>query len=158
MLWERTMIEKRTIFAIHRLAHNGLSVRKIARTLGIARHSVQTYLVTPTPPRAHVTRSRQLDPFKDEMARLLEMDPKVSAAVMHQRLQAQGFDGGMTMVRDDFQDVRAATTKPQPASRFASAPGVQCQTDWGHCGAMASGDTQRKLSCLAVIACHRRLL
>jgi transposase len=35
---------------------------------------------------------------------------------------------------------------------------VQCQTDWGHFGAMAYGDTHRKLSCLAVIECHSRLL
>ena len=42
--------------------------------------------------------------------------------------------------------------------RFAFAPGVQCQIDWGHVGAIASGDTQRKRSGLAVLACHSRLL
>ena len=31
------MIDQRTIFEIHRLAHEGLSVRKIAKTLGISR-------------------------------------------------------------------------------------------------------------------------
>jgi len=131
------MIDKRTIFEMHRLAHNGLSVRKIARTLGIARQSVHKYLDNPTLTRARFTRSSQLDPCKDEIARLLEMDPKVSAAVMHQRLTDQGFDGGMTIVRDYLPDVRAATKKPQPVIRFESAPGVQCQTDWGHFGAMA---------------------
>ena len=131
------MIDKRTIFEMHRLAHHGLSVRKIARTLGIARQSVHKSLDNPTLTRARFTRSSKLDPFKDEIARLLEMAPKVSAAVMHQRLTDQGFDGGMTLVRDSLQEVRAATKKPQPVLRFASAPGVQCQTDWGHCGAMA---------------------
>src|ERR671925_1417698 len=95
ILWERTMITKRTIFEIHRLAHHGLSVRKIARTLGIARQSVHKYLDNPSLTRARVTRASKLDPFKDELVHLLELDPQVSAAVMHQRLQAQGFDGGM---------------------------------------------------------------
>jgi len=158
MLWERTMIDKRTIFEMHRLAHNGLSVRKIARTLGIARQSVHKYLDNPTLTRARVPRSSMLDPFKDEIARLLEIDPKVSAAVRHQRLTEQGFDGGMPIVRDYFQEVRAATKKPQPVLRFESAPGVQCQTDWGHFGSRAYGDTQRKLYCLAVIEWYRHLL
>jgi biotin operon repressor len=38
------MIERRTIFEIHRLASEGLSVRKIAATLGLSRLSVQKYL------------------------------------------------------------------------------------------------------------------
>lgn len=152
------MIDTRTIVEMHRLAHNGLSVRKIARTLGIARQSIQKYLDDPGLTRARFTRASKLDPFKDEIARLLEIDPKVSAAVMRQRLKDQGFDGGMTIVRDDLQSVRAATKKRQPVIRFESAPGVQCQTDWGHFGTMAYGDTQRKLYCLAVIACPSRLL
>jgi transposase len=39
-----------------------------------------------------------------------------------------------------------------------SAPGEQCQIDWGHFGAMAYGATARKLYGLAVIECHSRLL
>jgi transposase len=152
------MIDKRTIFEIHRLAHNGMSVRKIARTLGIARQSVQKYLDDPSLTRASFARASKLDPFIDEIARLLEIDPKASAVVIRQRLEAQGFEGGITIVRDDVQGVRDATQKRQPVIRFESAPGVQCQTDWGHFGAMAYGDTHRKLYCLAVIECHSRLL
>ena len=152
------MIDKRTIFEIHRLAHNGMSVRKIARTLGIARQSVQKYLDDPSLTRASCTRSSTLAPFTDEIARLLEIDPKASAMVIRQRLAAQGFEGGITSVRDYVQGVRDATQKRQPVIRFESAPGVQGQTDWGPCGALAYGDTHRKLYCLAVIECHSRLL
>lgn len=152
------MIDKRTIFDIHRVAHEGLSVRKIAGTLGIARHTVHKYLDDPSLTRASFTRSSQLDPCKDEIARLGEIDPKASAVVIRQRLAAQGFEGGITIVRDDLQGVRDAAKKRQPVIRFESAPGVQCQTDWGHFGTMAYGDPQRTLSCLAVIACHSRLL
>ena len=152
------MIDKRTIFEIHRLAHEGLSVRKIAKSLGISRQTTSKYLDDPNPQRPLMPRPSQLDPFKDEIARLLEIDPQVSAAVIRQRLQDRGFDGGITIVRDYLQGVRDATKKKQPFLRFESAPGIQCQTDWGHFGAITYGHTSRKLYCLAVVECHSRLL
>jgi hypothetical protein len=42
------MINQRAIFDIHRLANDGLSVRKIAATLGLDRQTVQKYLDNPT--------------------------------------------------------------------------------------------------------------
>jgi transposase len=152
------MIDKRTIFAIHRLAHEGLSGRKIATILGLSRQTTSKYLADPPPQRPLMPRPSQLDLFKDAIARLLEIDPKVSAAVIRQRLTDQGFAGGITMVRDYLRGVRGATKQPQPVMRFESAPGEPCQIDWGHFGAMAYGDTQRKLYCLAVIEGHSRLL
>jgi transposase len=60
----------------------------------------------------------------------------VSAAVIHQRLIEQGFTGGITIVRDDVRGLRGATKQPQPVIRFESAPGGQCQIDWGHFGSL----------------------
>jgi transposase len=129
------MMNKRTIFEIHRLAHEGLSVRKIARTLGIHRLTAQKYLNEPHLQRPIFTRASTLDPFKEEITRLVALDPKASAVVIRQRLAAQGFEGGITIVRDYVQGMRDATKKRQPVIRFESAPGVQCQTDWGLCRA-----------------------
>ena len=40
---------------------------------------------------------------------------------------------------------RGATGKQtQPVMRFESAPGEQCQIDWGHFGSMAHGDTAQQ--------------
>lgn len=152
------MMNQRTIFEMHRLAHAELSMRRIATTLGLNRQSVQKYRSDPHVKRLHLSRSRKLDPCKDEIERLVEIAPKVSAVVIRQRLAALGFDGGISIVRDYLRAIREATKARQPVLRFESAPGVQGQTDWGHCGALASGDTSRKLYCLAVIACHSRLL
>lgn len=152
------MIDPRTIFEIHRLAHEGLSKRRIAATLGIDRQSVQKYLRDPHVAPLHFSRASKLDPFKDEIERLLEIDPKVSAVVIRQRLEPLGFDGGITILRDYLRQRREATQSKRPVIRFESAPGVQCQTDWGHFGSITYGDTARKLYCLAVIECHSRLL
>jgi transposase len=152
------MIERRTVFEIHHLAHDGLSVRKIAARLGLSRQTVQKYLDDPNPQRPRITRASKLDPFKDDIAGMLEVDPKVSAMVMHQRLAARGFDGGITIVRDYLSRVRPSAKPKAAFIRFESEPGVQCQIDWGHFGSLAYGHTQRKLYCLAVVECHSRLL
>jgi len=151
------MLDQRTIFEIHRLAHEGLSLRKIAKTLGISRPTTSKYLDDPAPARPRRPRPSQLDPCKDAITRLLAIAPKVSAVVLRQRLAAQGFTGGLTLVRQYLTTVRAAAAQPRACIRFESAPGEQCQIDWGHFGSFAYGATARKLYCLAVVECHSRL-
>jgi transposase len=119
------MIDQRTIFEIHRLAHEGLSVRKIAKALGISRPTASKYLDDPTPPRPRRPRPSQLDPFQDAITHMLETDPKVSAVVLRQRLAAQGFTGGLTIVRQYLTRVRPASTQKRAFIRFESAPGEQ---------------------------------
>lgn len=152
------MIDRRRIFEIHRLANDGFSVRKIAATLGLSRQSVQKYLDDPTAQAARPPHASKLDPFKDDIARMLEADPKVSAAVVRQRLQERGFEGGATIVRDYLSRVRPSAQAKAAFIRFESDPGVQCQIDWGHFGSVSYGHTQRKLYCLAVIESYSRLL
>ena len=152
------MIDRRTVLDIHRLAHEGLSVRKIATTLGLSRQTVHKYLADPNPRRPRISRASMLDPFKDDIERMLGIDPKVSAMVMRQRLEERGFDGGITIVRDYLSRVRPSAPAKAAFIRFESEPGVQCQIDWGHFGTLAYGNTTRKLYCLAVVECHSRML
>ncbi len=152
------MIDRRTIFEMHHLANDGFSVRKIATTLRVSRQTVKKYLDNPTAQAAKPTRQSKLDPFKDDIARMLEADPKVSAAVVRQRLQERGFEGGATIVRDYLSRMRPNAQAKAAFIRFESDPGVQCQIDWGHFGSVPYGHTQRKLYCLAVIECYSRLL
>jgi transposase len=151
------MIDQRTIFEIHRLAHEGLSLRKIARALSIARRTAQKYLDEPNPPRPRWPRPSLLDPFHEEIERLLQIDPTASAVVIRQRLEAQGFQGSLSLLRQYLRQVRAHKT-PKPTIRFETPPGRQCQIDWGHFGALTYGNTARKLYCLAVVEGHSRLL
>jgi hypothetical protein len=64
------MIDRRTVFDIHRLAHDGLSGRQIAATLGLSRQTVPKYLAASNPPRPRIIRASQRDPFKDDIERL----------------------------------------------------------------------------------------
>ena len=100
------MIDRRLIFEIHRLFHEGYKIRKIARTLRLSRDSVRRYLGNPNPPRPVVVRTSKLDPFKDQIQTFLEQDPSVSAAVLLQRLRSQDYTGGRSILGEYLQQAK----------------------------------------------------
>ncbi|MBF0477650.1 MAG: IS21 family transposase [Deltaproteobacteria bacterium] len=151
------MIDRRTVFEIHRLYDIGYSVRKIAGTLQVNRKIVDKYLKHPDISKNSSKRVSKLQPFEEEISRLLNIDPKASAVVIRQRLAELGFDGGITILKDYLQRIRPSAKK-QAFIRFESAPGEQCQIDWGHFGSLDYEGHKRKLYCLAVIECHSRML
>lgn len=152
------MIDRHTVFEIHRLRQEGMSKQRIATTLHLDRKTVRKALKDPDHKRPPVNRASKLDPFKQEVQRLLEIDPKASAPVIVQRIAVQGFDGGTTIVKDYLRQVRDCFKKKQAFIRFESLPGEQIQVDWGHFGSLAYGGTKRRLYCLALLECHSRLL
>lgn len=152
------MINRYTVFEIHRLYREGLSKQKIAATLHIDPKTVRKFLIDPAPKRPSIKRPSKLDPFKEEITRLLEIDSTASSAVILQRIIPLGFDGGSTILKDYLHTLRGHFKKKDAFIRFESLPGEQCQVDWGHFGSIPYGDTKRKLYCLAILECHSRLL
>ena len=150
------MIDRQTVFEIHRLHHLGFKVRKIARKLSISRPTVQRYLENPESVKQKISRSSKLDPYRDRIKQLLEQDPEVKAPVVLQRIEKEGFDGKITILRDYLRELRGQQVFLTPYIRIESAPGVQMQVDWGHFGSLQYGDTLRKLYALAVIECYSR--
>lgn len=153
------MLDQRTIFEIHRLNHQGWAQRRIARELRVSRETVKKYLENPeqTAPK-RPPRASKLDPYQDLIEQFLQQDPQVNAPVVLQRLQQAGFDGKITILRDYLHKKRGRSKTRKAFIRFESAPGQQCQIDWGHFGSIEYGSTKRKLYCMAVIECYSRLL
>jgi len=145
------------IFEIHRLSYEGLSLRRISAILGLSRQVVTKYLLDPAPPKALIKRPSKLDPFRSQIGRFLEVDPQASGQVILQRIRDLGFDGGYTILKDYLRTIRTPRKK-EAFIRFESAPGDQCQVDWGHFGVISYGNTTRALYCLAVIESHSRML
>ena len=85
------MINRHTVFEIHRLYHEGLSKQRIADTIHIDPKTVRKFLIDPDPKRIPVTRPSKLDPYKEEIQRLLEIDAKAPATVILQRIAPLGF-------------------------------------------------------------------
>ena len=152
------MINRHTVFEIHRLYHEGLSKQRIAATLHVDPKTVRKFLIDPHPKRPPIRRPSKLDPFREEINRLLAIDAKAPATVILQRIAPQGFDGGITILKDYLHTLRGHFKNKEAFIRFESLPGEQCQVDWGHFGSIAYGETTRKLYCLAVVECHSRLL
>ena len=153
------MIDKRTIFEIHRLKNLHFSERRIAQELRIGRNTVSKYLENPD---KHFTkpspRPSKLDPYRDLIDEFLEQDPLVKAPVLLQRLQQKGFDGKITILRDYLQKIRGQIKYREPFIRIESPPGKQMQIDWGHFGSLSYEDNKRKLYALAVIESYSRII
>jgi transposase len=152
------MIDKRTIFEIHRLKQLGWSNRKIARHLRIDRDSVKKYVLSPVQLPIRFPRACKLDPFQDRVKALLDQDPTVSAPVVLQHLRAYGFDGQITIVRDFLLSLRGKRSHRTAYIRFESDPGEQMQIDWGHFGSLEYNGHRRKLYALVVIEAFSRML
>ena len=151
-------IDSHTIFEIHRLSDLSWSERKIARHLRIGRRTVKKYLNNPQVPAKRRKRASKLDAYRELIDQLLEQEPEVKAPVVLQRLQQQGFDGKITIVRDFLLKLRGQKIYRTPYIRFESPPAKQMQIDWGHFGHLQYGQTKRKLYALAVIESYSRML
>jgi transposase len=117
----------------------GASMRAIARELGIARRTVARVLVQvqtqrikpvaalPKPPRR---RGSILDEFEPLLKELLAKYPKLTVERALQELQARGFGGHYTIVRQRLKVLRPRPAQA-PVPRFETGPGQQAQMDFG---------------------------
>jgi transposase len=151
------MIDYETYCRIQHLhRHDALSVPQIGRALGLDPRTVSTWLeVTQFRPRQAQRRTSKLDPYKRTIVQLVERHP-YSAVQIYQRLREQGYDGGITILKDYLLTVR-----PVRAPAFltlAFAPAECAQIDWGQWGSITVGNTRRRLSFFLMVLCYSRLL
>jgi transposase len=154
------MIDRKTVFEIHRFKNAGYSARQIAREMRLGRDTVKKYLENPeVTVVAKKPKVSKLTTYCDLIDSLLSEYPLIQAPVVLQRIQERGFDGRITIVRDYLRKRREKALKNRQAFiRFESAPGKQMQIDWGHFDALTYGAAKRKLYALAVIESYSRML
>jgi transposase len=91
----------------------GVSIKELARRHGIDRNTVRRALRSDAPPIYQRASASKLDPFKDEIHRLLKADPKLPGQRIRELIAPLGFDGGKTIVDElparGQAAVRAAT-------------------------------------------------
>lgn len=120
------------------LKKHGESIHGISRSLGVSRNTVRRYLREgevaavrkPGPKRAE-----KLDPYKSYIAeRMKAAAPDViPAAVLLREVQARGYDGGYTRLKEFVRGLRPVA-KADPVVRFETDPGQQMQADWATVG------------------------
>ncbi len=116
----------------------GASIRSIARELGISRGAVVRVLAQVQAqrdrPAAPLPRPRRrgsiLDAYEPLLQELLARYPNLTVERALQELQARGFRGHYTTVRERVRRSRPRPPSP-PVTRFETGPGDQAQMDYG---------------------------
>jgi transposase len=145
---------------IRRLAEvEKLSQRAIAQRMKCCQRTVAQALRMQHPPdrRRNTPRPSGLDPWKTKIGELLERSPELSASRIYEEIKRSpdGYRGGITVVRDYIRKVRRRPSRVYKTVDYA--PGQAMQVDWGCCGSIRIGSTQRKVSVLVAVLCYSRL-
>jgi transposase len=108
----------------------GVSIKELARRTGMSRNTIRAALRASTPP-SYQRRSvpSKLDPFKDEIHRLLREDPRLPGQRVRELIVPLGYAGGKTILDDYLRDVRPLFDPPRTFQRTVYRPGEICQFD-----------------------------
>jgi transposase len=109
----------------------GLSMREIHRRTGLHRDTISRAIHSDAPPAyRRAPAGSKLDPFKDEIHRLLKEDPRLPGQRVRELIAPLGFDGGKTIVDDYLREVRPLfAPRPRTFQRTVYRPGEICQFD-----------------------------
>jgi transposase len=107
-----------------------LSIKEIVRRSGHSRNTIRRALRSGEPPRyRRPPRPSKLDPFREEIDRLLRSDARLPGKRMRELLEEQGYAGGKTILDDYLREVRPLFRRQRTFQRTSYRPGVLCQFD-----------------------------
>jgi transposase len=108
----------------------GVSIKQLTRRTGMSRNTIRAALRATEPPRyERAAGGSKLDPFKDEIHRLLGQEPTMPGQRIRELIGQLGFDGGKTIVDDYLREVRPLFDPPRTFQRTVYRAGEICQFD-----------------------------
>ena len=150
------MIDYELFCQIKQQQAKGLKATQIASALGLDERTTRKWMaVERYRPRQSAPRASKLDAFRDRIGAWLERHP-FTAAQIFQKLRQEGYDGGVTIVKDYVRRVRPP--RPPAFLSLSFAPGECAQVDWGQYGTIAAGSTRRRLSFFVLTMGFSRLM
>jgi hypothetical protein len=106
----------------------GVPIKELVRRTGLSRNTIRTALRSDQPPSFKCPeRPSKLDPFRDEIHRLLKDDPRLTGVRVRELIEPLGFDRGKTIVDDYLREVRPLFLKLRTHQRTVYRPGEICQ-------------------------------
>lgn len=133
----------------------GQSIREAARELGVSRNTVRRYVRGEVGTRTRRQRGSKLEPFKEQVTAWVREDRLLNCPTMLARLRAQGYTGGMTVVKDFVQPLRPPLARRRPVQRYETPPGRQLQVDWGEFTYLDAGKLRKVYGFVAVLGYSR---
>jgi transposase len=121
-------------------------IKELARCYGIDRNTVRRALRSDRPPGyERPQRPSKLDPFKDEIHRLLRRDAKLTGVRVRELIAPLGFEGSKTIVDDYLREVRPLFRHARSYQRTVYRPAEICQFDlWEPSEPVPVGHGQRR--------------
>jgi len=148
--------KKAEVLRLHMIEH--MSARAIARQLSMSRKTVSVILGRLPPPSSRPPKhptSSILDPFDALIRKKLDECPEIKAPAVLEHLRAQGYTGGITILRDRLRSMRPR--KPRAFLTPHYAPGSALQVDWGDFG-FPLGGTPRRVSAFVAVLAYSRMM
>lgn len=107
-----------------------VGVRELARRFDLHRKTIRRALRSADPPKySRPPQPSKLDPFKDEVHRLLKDDPRLSVVRIRELLQPLGYVGGETILKEHVREVRPLFLPVRTYQRTLYLPGALAQCD-----------------------------
>ena len=108
----------------------GVSIKQLASRTGLSRNTVRAALrASQAPKYQRAPPGSKLDPFKDEIHRLLKDDAAMPGQRIRELIAPLGFAGGKTIVDDYLREVRPFFVDRRTFQRTVYRPGEICQFD-----------------------------
>jgi transposase len=136
-----------------------MKVRAIARKIGVNRKSVERVIHRRSVVLgvAPFSRASRLDTFKDKVTALLKEDPETTSMVILQRIRAEGYDGGYTILKEWVRGQRTLLRPNKEAFfKMTFAVGEAAQVDWGEFQDVFGDGVD--VHCFVMVLCYSRLL
>jgi transposase len=132
------MLRKEDFTVIKALEQHGVYLKDIAAELGVHPRTVSRALKRGgAPQRERKHRESKLEPYKPKIDRLLN-EGIWNAQVILREIQAEGYSGGETILREYIKPKRTLR-QSRATVRFETKPGEQMQSDWGEIGVEIAG-------------------
>lgn len=132
------MLSKEDYLMIKALHERGVYQKDIAEELGVHPKTVSRALKRQrAPSNGRRQRGSKLDPYKGRVDALLA-EGVWNAMVILREIQAAGYAGGSTVLREYIQPKRALRSS-KATVRFETEPGQQVQSDWGEVKTQMAG-------------------
>jgi transposase len=129
------MLKIGEFFMIRELYQKGWTQTAIAKETGFDRKTIRKYLKGDKLPERKVSEKKKtskLDPYKSYLLQRIK-EGTTNCVVLLEEIQAMGYTGKMTILRDFVRPYREKPKK-QATLRYETPPGKQAQMDWAYVG------------------------
>ena len=108
----------------------GVSIRELHRRLGFHRDTIRRALRSKGPPaRRTPARQSKLDPYRDEIHRLLREDPRLPGRRVLELISELGYEGSRSILYDYLAELRPLFAPRRTFQRSVYRPGELMQFD-----------------------------